>query len=70
MSPTWRKLNLICSAATDGSVQVVEQPLPTMPTELLSLFDRSELAKYMTAEELDGLPTTADAAAGATEGTH
>jgi len=36
-----------------------------MPVELLSLFDRAELAKYMTAQELDGLPASADA-----EGTH
>jgi succinate dehydrogenase / fumarate reductase, flavoprotein subunit len=70
MSPTWRKVNLICSVGADGTVQVVQQPLPVMPNELLTLFERSELSKYMTAEELDGLPTTADAAAGATEGTH
>jgi succinate dehydrogenase / fumarate reductase flavoprotein subunit len=70
MSPTWRKVNLICSVDAGGTVQVVQQPLPTMPTELLSLFERSELSKYMTAEELDGLPTTAEAPAGATEGTH
>jgi hypothetical protein len=27
-----------------------------MPTELLELFDRSELSKYMTDEELTALP--------------
>jgi succinate dehydrogenase / fumarate reductase, flavoprotein subunit len=70
MSPTWRKVNLICSVDGSGSVQVVQQPLPTIPTELLGLFDRTELAKYMTDEELSGLPTTAGAAARATEGTH
>jgi succinate dehydrogenase / fumarate reductase, flavoprotein subunit len=51
MNPQWRKLNLICRVDGDG-VRVDEQPLPTMPTELLALFDRSELAKYMTDEEL------------------
>jgi succinate dehydrogenase / fumarate reductase, flavoprotein subunit len=56
MNPQWRKLNLICRVDADsGSVRVDEQPLPTMPTELLALFDRSELAKYMTDEELASL---------------
>ena len=55
MSPTWRQVNLICSAEGDG-VRVVRQPLPVMPDELLGLFDRTELGKYLTAEELTGLP--------------
>ena len=33
-------------------MRVDQQPLPTMPIELLALFDRSELAKYMTDDEL------------------
>jgi succinate dehydrogenase / fumarate reductase, flavoprotein subunit len=65
MSPTWRMVNLICSVDDEGHVEVVQQPLPTIPTELLSLFETSELSKYMTAEELTGLP-----AAAGTEGTH
>ena len=28
------------------------KPVPTMRPELIDLFDRSELAKYMTDEEL------------------
>ncbi len=55
MSPTWRQVNLICSVEGDG-VRVDHQPLPTMPDELLGLFDRSELGKYLTQEELVGLP--------------
>ena len=35
---------------------MTQQPLPTMPPELLSLFDREELSKYMTDEELSILP--------------
>ena len=50
MSPTWRKVNLICSIDGDGSVKVEHQPLPVMPDELLGLFDRTELSKYLTAE--------------------
>ena len=55
MSPIWRQVNLICSAEGEG-VRVERQPLPAMPDELLGLFDRAELGKYLTAEELTGLP--------------
>ncbi|GAA4923104.1 succinate dehydrogenase / fumarate reductase flavoprotein subunit [Stackebrandtia albiflava] len=51
MDPNWRKVNLICSLGENGVV-LKRQPLPTMPDELLSLFDRSELAKYLTEAEL------------------
>jgi hypothetical protein len=37
-------------------VRVDKQPLPVIPTELLELFDRDELSKYMTEPELAGLP--------------
>ena len=61
MEPEWRKVNLVCSVAGDPAVEeavsVVTQPLPTMPLDLLSLFDWSELSKYMTADELEQLPT-------------
>jgi succinate dehydrogenase / fumarate reductase, flavoprotein subunit len=55
MNDEWRKINLICRPDGDG-VAVEKQPLPVMPPELLSLFDRDELSKYMTAEELAILP--------------
>jgi succinate dehydrogenase / fumarate reductase, flavoprotein subunit len=57
MSPEWRKLNLICSLGDDGTVTVRRQPLVPMRTDLLELFDLSELKKYMTDEELTGLET-------------
>jgi succinate dehydrogenase / fumarate reductase, flavoprotein subunit len=61
MEPGWRKVNLICGLAeNDGSgeeaIALRRQPLPAMPMELLSLFEWSELSKYMTDEELEGLP--------------
>jgi succinate dehydrogenase / fumarate reductase, flavoprotein subunit len=31
---------------------VIEQPLPPMRPDLLALFDRDELAKYLTEAEL------------------
>jgi succinate dehydrogenase / fumarate reductase flavoprotein subunit len=55
MRPEWRKINLICRPDGDG-VRVDKQPLPVMPPELLSLFERDELNKYMTDEELAILP--------------
>jgi succinate dehydrogenase / fumarate reductase flavoprotein subunit len=33
-------------------VTLSHKPVPTMRPDLLDLFDRSELAKYMTEEEL------------------
>ena len=62
MEAEWRKINLVCQLAEGGrledeKVTLTRQPLPTMPTELLSLFEWSELSKYMTPEELEDLPT-------------
>ncbi|MFI5956458.1 fumarate reductase/succinate dehydrogenase flavoprotein subunit [Cryptosporangium sp. NPDC051539] len=62
MSAEWRRRNLICSLSKDEpGVHVHEQPLPTMPVELLSLFERSELSKYLTEEELTVLASEPDA---------
>ena len=55
MSPEWRKVNLICSLDGDR-VTLRRQPLPPMRPDLLAVFDRSELSKYMTADELAGMP--------------
>src|SRR5207248_1478936 len=51
MSPEWRKVNLVCSLDGD-QVVVRHQPYPRIRPDLLALFDRSELKKYMTEEEL------------------
>jgi succinate dehydrogenase / fumarate reductase, flavoprotein subunit len=60
-------VNLIVSLDADGDVGLRKQPMVPMQTDLLGLFDVSELKKYMTEEELAGLPGEAAAAA---EGTH
>jgi succinate dehydrogenase / fumarate reductase flavoprotein subunit len=65
MSPEWRKVNLICSVDADDSVSLKRQPIVPMRTDLLELFDISELKKYMTEEELVGL-----SGAGAAEEKH
>ncbi|HEX4829719.1 MAG TPA: fumarate reductase/succinate dehydrogenase flavoprotein subunit [Trebonia sp.] len=61
MSPEWRKINLILSLSGDGDqVAMTRKPLPAVPPELLGLFEKSELKKYMTEEELTGLPASAE----------
>jgi succinate dehydrogenase / fumarate reductase flavoprotein subunit len=51
MAPDWRKVNLVCSLDED-KVHLTHKPLPKMRGELIQLFDRAELAKYLTDEEL------------------
>ncbi len=55
MDPNWRRINLICRLGSDG-VDVVKQELPWMPDELITLFEVSELSKYMTQVELSQVP--------------
>jgi succinate dehydrogenase / fumarate reductase, flavoprotein subunit len=58
MSPAWRKINLVC--ALDGDrARVSRQPLTPMRPDLLALFDRDELKKYLTDEELPAEAATA-----------
>ena len=57
MDPQWRQVNLVLGLETvpTGKVTLQRQPVPTMRTELLALFDRTELSKYYTPEELSVL---------------
>jgi succinate dehydrogenase / fumarate reductase, flavoprotein subunit len=59
MSAEWRKVNLVCALGSDGDVHLERKPLPRMRDELFELFDRSELAKYVTEEELSQYPANA-----------
>jgi succinate dehydrogenase / fumarate reductase flavoprotein subunit len=58
MNPEWRQVNLVCSMATAGTdpsagdVVLTRKPLPKMRGELLALFERSEMSKYLTDGEL------------------
>ena len=52
MSPEWRLVNLVCSLDDASEVLLERKPVPKMPDELIKLFDRTELSKYLTAEEL------------------
>jgi succinate dehydrogenase / fumarate reductase, flavoprotein subunit len=51
MSPEWRKVNVICTLEGDRVV-LKEQPMAPMREDLLALFDRGELKKYYTEQEL------------------
>jgi succinate dehydrogenase / fumarate reductase flavoprotein subunit len=51
MSPEWRKVNVICTLDGDR-VALKEQPMAPMREDLLALFDRGELEKYYTEQEL------------------
>ena len=67
MSPEWRKVNLICSLAGDR-VTLQRQPMASMRADLLALFDRDELTKYYTDEELPPAPASVGEPAGAPAG--
>jgi succinate dehydrogenase / fumarate reductase flavoprotein subunit len=51
MDPKWRQVNLVCGLDGDA-VTLTDQPVPTMRDELLGLFDRTEMSKYLTEEEM------------------
>jgi succinate dehydrogenase / fumarate reductase flavoprotein subunit len=62
MRPEWRKVNLVC--ALDGEqVTIAKHPLQPMRADLIALFDRNELTKYLTEEEMAALPPQAPAPA-------
>jgi succinate dehydrogenase / fumarate reductase flavoprotein subunit len=62
MDPAWRPVNLVCSLPSpDSDVVIARKPVTPMRPELLALFDRAELRKYLTEEEL----ADRDAAVGA-----
>jgi len=56
MDAAWRQKNLICAMDDTTSITVAEQPMPTMREDLLALFKREELGKYLTDEEMTAIP--------------
>jgi succinate dehydrogenase / fumarate reductase, flavoprotein subunit len=57
MDPSWRQKLLVCSGTGDGPVKVDEELMPPMRDDLMALFQRDELKKYLTEQELAGVPT-------------
>jgi succinate dehydrogenase / fumarate reductase flavoprotein subunit len=52
MNPQWRLINLVCALDEAGDVLLERKPVPKMRPELIKLFDRSELSKYLTDDEI------------------
>ncbi|MDT0377959.1 fumarate reductase/succinate dehydrogenase flavoprotein subunit [Streptomyces sp. DSM 42041] len=52
----WRKVNLVCSLADDdegpGQIALRRRDMPPIRADLLGLFEKEELIKYLTDEEL------------------
>jgi succinate dehydrogenase / fumarate reductase flavoprotein subunit len=53
MRPEWRRKLLVCSTEDGQSITVEEKIQPSMRDDLITLFDRDELSKYLTDEEMD-----------------
>jgi succinate dehydrogenase / fumarate reductase flavoprotein subunit len=51
MDPRWRAVNLVCSLDGD-KVHLEHKAVPRMRPELIQLFDRTELSKYLTDDEM------------------
>ncbi|NYG08248.1 succinate dehydrogenase / fumarate reductase flavoprotein subunit [Phycicoccus badiiscoriae] len=65
MDPQWRAVNLICTLDDSDRVQLTRQPVPQIRQDLLELFERTELSKYLTEPELARLDAgVADSAQG------
>ena len=47
-----RRLNLVDTLTDDGRIEMRRQPVPEIRQDLLELFERSELSKYLTETEL------------------
>ncbi len=59
MDPAWRLKNLVCSIEgipAEAEIRVEEQPMVPMRADLLALFKREELTKYLTDDELATVP--------------
>ncbi|HET8600717.1 MAG TPA: fumarate reductase/succinate dehydrogenase flavoprotein subunit [Segeticoccus sp.] len=55
MDPAWRQVNLACRVGADGRVELVHQQVPEIRADLLALFTRDELGKYLTPTEMAAL---------------
>jgi succinate dehydrogenase / fumarate reductase flavoprotein subunit len=70
MSAQWRRRSLICAIEGSG-IAVTEQPITPIRPDLLALFERSELEKYLTTEEIaTGDAATAELPADSQEAGH
>ncbi|SFB90163.1 fumarate reductase/succinate dehydrogenase flavoprotein subunit [Streptomyces aidingensis] len=73
MDPEWRRVLLRCALAEGGdgvagAIEVARHAMPPMRADLAELFEKEELAKYLTAEELSEVLSPGSAAAAAAGG--
>ncbi|TDC22664.1 fumarate reductase/succinate dehydrogenase flavoprotein subunit [Streptomyces sp. 8K308] len=54
MERSWRRINLLCALGEEGRATLTRRELPPLRPDLLDLFEKEELAKYLTNEELTG----------------
>ncbi|MEV5592941.1 fumarate reductase/succinate dehydrogenase flavoprotein subunit [Streptomyces sp. NPDC052496] len=78
MDRRWRRVNLVCELAEDGAdlpprdpavgqIRLTRRETPPIRPDLLDLFERDELAKYLTDEELTAGRAAAPGTGGAGE---
>ena len=53
MSAQWRSVNLVCTQDDEGRITLSRKPVPEIRLDLLRLFERGELGKYLTDDELE-----------------
>ncbi|MFC7326795.1 fumarate reductase/succinate dehydrogenase flavoprotein subunit [Marinactinospora rubrisoli] len=66
MSPQWRRITLVTRLSGDR-IELRRQALPALRPDVIALFDRGELAKYLTEEEMAEIPVPGPAGARAAE---
>ncbi|TWV46547.1 fumarate reductase/succinate dehydrogenase flavoprotein subunit [Streptomyces misionensis] len=56
MDRSWRNVNLLCALAEhpQGRIRLTRETTAPLRPDLLALFEKEELAKYLTDEELEG----------------
>ncbi|MFJ3900872.1 fumarate reductase/succinate dehydrogenase flavoprotein subunit [Streptomyces sp. NPDC090025] len=66
MDRAWRPVNLLCRAVEGGAGGIALERVRTEPVraDLLALFEKEELAKYLAAEELDASSAVGGSGAG------
>jgi succinate dehydrogenase / fumarate reductase, flavoprotein subunit len=52
MNREWRKVNLVCALDDSTAVSITKRAMPAIRSDLLALFEKDELLKYLTDEEV------------------
>jgi succinate dehydrogenase / fumarate reductase, flavoprotein subunit len=52
MERDWRKVNLVCRLDDSAAVDITRREMPAIRSDLLALFEKEELLKYLTEKEV------------------